>query len=192
MLRKSLKSLAVAAALGASGGLVWGGVAPAHAADEAYFGGADDVAFAAQLWRELAEARLVGPNALTSKPYVGGEPHGAILVTLQSDVTVGGHTGAVLVKNNYMGDTVSVASVANDPERNLVAVTVMFQRAAGYDTENQNWFWAKFSADGSLQANPKGMKLAGRVSKEPEGACIGCHKGAPGGDYVFLSDRLAR
>lgn len=192
MLRKSLMGLAVAAVLGVGGASVWHGATPAYAADKPYFGGSDDVAFAAQLWHELSAARLVGPDAVTAKPYEGSEPHGAILVTMQSKVTVGGHTGAVVIKNNYMGPNVSVESVANNPDRDLVAVTVMFRREAGYDNENQNWFWAKYSADGSLQTNPKGAKLAGRVSKEPEGACIGCHKGAPGGDYVFVSDRLAR
>ena len=191
MFRKVLMGLAIIAVLGAGGAAVWNGAAPAHAAEGAFFGGDDDVAFAQKLWRELATARLVGADALTSKPYEGAKPHGAILVTLQSNLAVDGHTGAILVKNNYMGEGVSVDSVADNPDLNLAAVTVMFRRAEGYDKENLDWFWAKYSSDGSLQTNPKGVKLAGRIGKDPQGACIACHKSAPGDDYVFLSDRLA-
>ena len=42
---------------------------------------------------------------------------------------LGGHTGAVIVKNNYMGESVSVSSVSDNPDLNLAAVTVMFRRA---------------------------------------------------------------
>lgn len=199
MFRKVLMGLAMISLLGAGGATVWLGTAspPAHAAEDAFFGGDDDVAFAEQLWRELAAARLVGPSAVTSRPYEGVEPHGAILVTLQGDLTIGEdsrnkHTGAVIVKNNYMGESVSVSSVADNPDLNLAAVTVMFRRAEGYDSENLDWFWAKYSPDGSLQTNPAGVRLAGRIGKNPQDACIACHKFAPGDDYVFFNDQLAR
>lgn len=199
MFRKVLMGLAFVAALGAGAAVVWFGAVlpPAHAAEEVFFGGDDDVAFAEQLWRELAAARLVGVNALTSRPYEGVEPHGTILVTLQGDLTIDegtgdAHTGAVIVKNNYMGESVSVSSVADNPDLNLAAVTVMFRRAEGYDSENLDWFWAKYSPDGSLQTNPAGVRLAGRIGKNPQDACIACHKFAPGDDYVFLNDQLAR
>lgn len=194
MFRKVLMGLAIVAGLGAGSAMVWIGATPqpAHAAEEVFFGGDDDVAFAERLWRELTEAQLVGANAITSRPYEGVEPHGAILMTLQGDLTVGEHTGAVIVKNNYMGESVSVSSVADNPDLNLAAVTVMFRRAEGYDNENLDWFWAKYSSDGSLQTNPAGVRLAGRIGKNPQDACIACHKFAPGDDYVFLNDQLAR
>lgn len=194
MFRKVLMGLVIVAGLGAGGVMVWVGAVPqpVHAAEEVFFGGDDDVAFAERLWRELAEAQLVGANAITSRPYEGVEPHGAILMTLQGDLTVGEHTGAVIVKNNYMGESVSVSSVADNPDLNLAAVTVMFRRAEGYDNENLDWFWAKYSSDGSLQTNPAGVRLAGRIGKNPQDACIACHKFAPGDDYVFLNDQLAR
>jgi hypothetical protein len=192
MLRKVLMGLAVIAVLGAGGTAVWVGAVSAQSAETVFFGGDEDAAFAERLWREMAAARLVGPNAITSKPYEGVEPHGAILVTLQGDLTIGDHTGAVIVKNNYMGESVSVSSVSDNPDLNLAAVTVMFRRAEGYDSENLDWFWAKYSADGSLQTNPKGVKLAGRIGKNPQDACVACHKFAPGDDYVFLNDQLAR
>jgi hypothetical protein len=199
MFGKVLMALAMIVLLGAGSAAVWLGAVspPAHAAEELFFGGDDDVAFAEQLWRQLAVARLVGAKAITSRPYEGVEPHGAILVTLQGDLTIGGdtgdeHTGAVIVKNNYMGESVSVSSVSDNPDLNLAAVTVMFRRAEGYDSENLDWFWAKYSPDGSLQTNPAGVRLAGRIGKNPQDACIACHKFAPGDDYVFLNDQLAR
>ncbi len=194
MSRTGLFAFAFAGALGLAGGGLWVGTAgpPANAQEQLFFGGDADVAFAEQLWRELAAARLVGAGAVTSRPYEGVEPHGAILVTLQGDLTVDGHTGAVIVKNNYMGESVSVSSVADNPDLNLAAVTVMFRRAEGYDSENLDWFWAKYSSDGSLQTNAQGVRLAGRIGKNPEDACIACHRFAPGDDYVFLNDQLAR
>lgn len=192
MFRKVLVGLVVVAGLSALGGAVWVGAVSAQSAEDVFFGGDEDAAFAEKLWRELAAARLVGPKAVTSRPYEGVEPHGSILVTLQGDLTIDDHTGAVIVKNNYMGESVSVSSVSDNPDLNLAAVTVMFRRATGYDRENLDWFWAKYSPDGSLQTNPKGLRLAGRIGKNPQDACIACHKFAPGDDYVFLNDQLAR
>ena len=58
-----------------------------------------------------------------------------------------------------------------------------------YDPDHKNWFYAKYKADGSLHANPDGVSLAGRVGKVGGPGCIGCHVGAPGGDFVFRHDR---
>lgn len=153
------------------------------------FGGPANVAYASVLWKALEDARLVGPRAIQPKPYEGQEPHGAILTTLASTLNIGGHTGAVWVKNNHVGEGVSVEAVANDPYRFLDSVTVMYRREAGYDRDNKNWFWAKYNPDGTLQANPKGMRLAGRVAKGADAGCIACHTGAPGNDYLFSTDR---
>ena len=109
------------------------------------FGGPADVAFALELWEALQEARLVGRAAIESRPYEGVEPHGVILTTLQSTLTIDGHEGAIIVKNNYLGKSVSVTSVADNPRLNLGAITVMYRRETGYDPETRNWFWAKFN-----------------------------------------------
>ena len=63
----------------------------------------------------------------------------------------------------------------------------MLQREAGYDDDNDNWFWAKYAPDGSVMANPKGMKLAGRVAKGMPAGCISCHLSAEDGDYLFFN-----
>lgn len=154
------------------------------------FGAEDSVDYARELWASLRLRDLVGPQAISAKPYQGTHPHGVILVTYEAQVAVDKHSGIAIIKNNYAGVGVSEAAVANDPARNLDAVTVMFKREAGYDPENADWFWAKYKTDGSLHTNPDGIPLAGRVAKGKPQGCIACHKLAPGGDYVYNHDRF--
>ena len=160
-------------------------------AQDAPFGDAESVRYAEQLWSGLKARKLVGPGQVVSKTYTGQHPHGVVLDTIEGMMTMGAHTGPVIIKRNYGGDGATVASVANDPEKYLGAVTVMYRREAGYDPDNGNWFWAKYKPDGSLDTNPKGMQLAGRVAKGADKGCIVCHRAAPGGDMVFNHDRFA-
>lgn len=155
------------------------------------FSGPANVEYAGVLWQTLVDEHLAGPEAIQATPYEGQEPHGAILVTVERPLTLGEHTGQVIVKRNHLGEGVSKEAVANDPARFLDSVTVMYQREAGYDPDHKNWFWAKYKPDGSLATNPKGMALAGRVAKGADQGCIACHAAAPGGDYVYNHDRLA-
>jgi len=156
------------------------------------FSGPDDVAYAAKLWKALGDSRLVGSERIITASYTGVHPHGAILQTVESKVAVDGVNGAVLVKHNFGGEGVSKEKVAMDYDGWIGAVTVMYQRK-GYDPDNNDWFWAKYLPDGSLDKNPKGMQLAGRVVKgNTEAGCIACHTGAPGGDLVFTNDRYAK
>ncbi len=152
------------------------------------FGGADDVAYAHDLWNAMQRRHLVGPGAIMSAPYTGTHPHGAILDTVDARVQVRSDEGPVIIKRNYRGKDVSKSNVANNPGKYLKAVTVMFKRP-GYDPEDRDWFWVKYAPDGSILKNPKGMTLAGRVAKGKPMGCIACHKGAPGGDMVFNHDR---
>jgi hypothetical protein len=64
----------------------------------------------------------------------------------------------------------------------------MFQRE-GYDSDNNDWFWAKYLPDGSFDSNPAGVPLTGRIAKGMNSGCIACHTAAPGDDMVFLNDR---
>lgn len=170
--------------------LTIGTVAPAMANGDQPFGGEADVSYAADLWTALEEANLAGDDAVRAFPYVGQEPHGAILETLYDDITVGGHTGFAIVKRNFVGEGVSVEAVANSGADFLDSVTVMYQREAGYDADHDNWFWVKYAPDGSVMSNPKGMKLAGRVAKGMDVGCIACHDTAPGDDYLFTTDAM--
>jgi len=146
---------------------------------------------AAHLWAALKQDNLVGSDMKRARIYPGTPPHGKILETLHQQVTVDGHTGMAIIKRNYRGPDATVASVEANPEKYLKAVTVMFKREAGYDPEDKDWFWAKYKPNGSLHTMSKmGMDihLAGRVAKGKDKGCISCHKGAPGGDFVFGPD----
>ncbi|HED16822.1 MAG TPA: hypothetical protein ENI64_08445 [Gammaproteobacteria bacterium] len=160
-----------------------GGMAPP-------MGSSQDVADSQDLWNTLERAQLVGASAKKSNPYMGTPPHGKILEILHQRITVNGHNGLAIIKRNYGGPGVSINSVEENRSKYLKAVTVMFKREEGYDIKDKDWFWAKYKPNGSLHVKEKmGMKikLAGRVAKgQPEG-CISCHRGAPGGDFVFAS-----
>ena len=152
------------------------------------FGTDADAAYAALLWDVMAEGRLVGANSLNGFPYQGGEPHGAMLETFYSEATIDGHTGSLIVKRNYGPAEVTEDEVIGDPDKHLAAITVMFRREQGYDSDNQDWFWVKYLPDGSLDKNPAGVGLAGRVAKGAEQGCIACHSGVE--DYVFTTDAI--
>ena len=144
-----------------------------------------DAEYAALLWDVMAEARLVGDNMLHAFPYDGVEPHGMMLETFYTTATVEGHDGSLIVKRNYGPEGISVDDVLGDPGTHLAAVTVMYQREAGYDDENRDWFWVKYLPDGTLDRNPAGMRLAGRVGKGADAGCIACHQGA--GDRMIFT-----
>lgn len=150
------------------------------------FGTDDDAAYAALLWELMERERLSGDNALYGFPYEGVDPHGALLETFYTEGTINGHTGALIVKRNYGPAEVEFDDVIGDPASHLAALTVMFQREDGYDSDNQNWFWVKYLPDGTLDKNPAGMSLAGRVAKGADQGCIACH--SSDSDYIFTTD----
>ncbi|NIO15881.1 MAG: hypothetical protein GTN70_02590 [Deltaproteobacteria bacterium] len=104
------------------------------------------------------------------KMYKGQPPHGAFLTTYINDAaksaidagTVMG-AGAMIVKENY------------SPEKQLAAVTVMY-KVAGFNPEANDWFWAKYKADGTVE---KEGKVEG---------CIKCHAAKKANDYVFTGE----
>jgi len=156
------------------------------------FGTEGDAAYAAEIWAYLLSHNLAGPDRIHSAPYEGTDPHGMMLETFYTNGTVNGYTGDLIVKNNYGPEGVTADEVLSDPAAHLGAITVMFRREDGYDPDNQNWFWAKFLPDGSLDVNPAGMALAGRVAKGMDQGCISCHINAGGDDYVFTTDHLSK
>jgi hypothetical protein len=154
------------------------------------FGTAASVAYAALIWDAMDNDLFVGPDTIVTYPYQGTMPHGELLEIYTSYARINGHEGMLIIKKNYMGDGITSEMVANDPDTYLDAVTIMFQREAGYDPDNRDWFWAKYGPDGTIMTNPMSMSLAGRVAKGADEGCIACHLAAPGGDYVFSHDRL--
>lgn len=104
------------------------------------------------------------------KQYKGQPPHGAYLTTYineEAKSAITGGTvmgpGAMIVKENY------------SPEKQLAAVTVMY-KVAGYNPDGNDWFWAKYGADGTVE---KEGKVAG---------CLKCHGAKKANDYVFTSE----
>ncbi|MFQ6022807.1 MAG: hypothetical protein ACE5NW_08805 [Acidiferrobacterales bacterium] len=159
-------------------------------------GSVEDVAYAEQLWLMMHSERLVGKNADRLKPFFGGaRPHGMILELAYRNLSVGNHTGFIVIKKNYDGSDVSVANVEKNRAKYLSSITVMYQRELGYDEDNQNWFWVKYKPDGRLfkkEINGKDVALAGRILKgktrDENGGCLYCHSSAGGGDYIFYPD----
>lgn len=107
--------------------------------------------------------------------YTGNDPHGRLLTTYTNavahDALMAGEAvlpeGAIVIKENYM------------PTRELAAITVMYKQA-GYNAEHNDWFFAKYLPDGSLDTAPNGMALEGRVP-----GCQGCHIAQAGQDYLY-------
>lgn len=156
----------------------------------------EDVLFAHQLWKVMEENKLVGVQAKPLQPFFGGaKPHGMILEVYSHQLMVGKHDGFLVLKRNYNGKDVSVDNVTKDRSKYLSAITIMYQREAGYDEDNLNLFWAKYKPDGSLffmESAGHKMQLAGRILKgetrESNKACLYCHASAGGGDYIFYPD----
>jgi len=182
MTKLHIKSTALALAL--IGGLT----ISASAQDMAPFGTPEDAAYAVQIWNAMQDQKLAGPDSIYSFPYEGTDPHGMMLETFFSNATINGHTGDLIVKRNYGPEGVTADELLADPEKHLGAITVMFRREAGFDTENKDWFWVKYLPDGTLDKNPKGVELAGKVAKGADVGCIACHVAADGDDLVFLSN----
>jgi len=148
------------------------------------FGGADDIAYAKDLWKKM-EAK--GLNSAPANLYVGGPPHGKVREVIEG--TIDGKR--VIVKRNYGGKGVSLASVMKNRGMYLKAITVMAKRDKGYDSDNADWFWVKYKPNGEIMMNPKKMALAGRVAKGTPGGCIACHASASGNDLVFAHNKDA-
>jgi len=149
------------------------------------FGGEADVAYARALW-----AAMDGYTGwmMQSDIMPGKSPHGTFVRLYYNIVNIDGMPYHVVVKDNYGGEGVTLDMVNEDPGAYLMAVTPMVQREAGYDDENGNWFYVKYSADGSIDMNDKGMAMAGRVAKGMPVGCIACHANAADGDYLFTND----
>lgn len=159
-------------------------------AQEAPFGTDADADYAQLLWDVMVSSGLAGDGSIMSVPYDGGPPHGMMLETFFSKATIGDHTGDLVVKRNYGPEGVDAAAILADPGKHLGAVTVMFRRESGYDDDNANWFWVKYLPDGTLDKNPKGMRLAGRVAKGADAGCIACHSNVD--DYLFVTDHITQ
>ncbi|RLA07188.1 MAG: hypothetical protein DRQ51_06930 [Gammaproteobacteria bacterium] len=159
-------------------------------------GTTDDINYAKKLYQAMLDNKIEGNDRIESTIFFGGaKPHGQILELTYKNLKVDNHTGFIVAKRNYgkVGDkSVTVQKVQKNRAKYLKSITIMYQREAGYDTDNQNWFWVKYNPDGTLfnkKINNRSTYLAGRLlkSKSPNNnsGCIYCHSSAGGGDYIF-------
>ena len=98
----------------------------------------------------------------------GREPHGSLHKVYVNNAAYSSHSvplkyGAIQVKENY------------NKNQKLMAITVMY-KLKGYNPDDGDWFWAKYSPDG--MAKPYG---------KPSG-CIGCHGAKADNDFVIVHD----
>lgn len=144
------------------------------------FGNDEDVMMAEQLWADI-QGYEAWPQIPGSEGVVPSEaPHAMWAEIFINDTAAGDPTypdGSIIIKNN----------VNDDMGTDVMAVTVMW-KIAGYEPSAADWFWAKYLPDGSLDTNPDGVPLAGRVGLGGEMGCIPCHSMATDGDYVFTND----
>lgn len=158
---------------------------PSNAAEEMPFGGEEDVEFASRLWQAIKDH---GEWEVFEDVYASNPPHGMFVRSYYETVSVDGWLYPVVIKDNFGGEGATLETVSASPEKYLAAVTVMLRREDGYDPDTNNWFWVKYQPDGSVEVNPDGMALAGRVAKGMATGCIACHRlgaGGNGNDYIF-------
>lgn len=114
----------------------------------------------------------------TGDQYQGQEPHGMLLTTyvnetaltaLEAGAPISIPEDGFVIKENY------------SPEGMLGAVTVMY-KVPGYNADHNDWWWAKYLPDGSLDTAPNGMEMEGRVP-----GCQSCHIQAADNDYVITA-----
>jgi len=164
--------------------------------DVSSFGTVEDITYAKLIWSVMEAERLVGKNEIKLEPFFGGaKPHGMVLELVYKIIKADNHDGFIVVKKNYDGIDVTVESVKRSRSKYLSSITIMYQRESGYDTDNQDWFWAKYNPDGSLyqkKVEGKIMQMAGRIWKgetmEQNRGCLYCHASAGGGDYIFYPE----
>ncbi len=135
----------------------------------ASLGSPKDQQSASLLWQKIDGHRQWGFFDSHVGIEDGHGPHGKFVATFLSASAHANQAkppfGSILVKENYTKNDASA----------LDSFTVM-QRIEGYDPENGDWFWARFTPAGKLTHS-------GKVAM-----CFDCHFDADGDDFVFLND----
>ena len=120
------------------------------------FGAQADIDRALDLWETIKDdyqSWALFPG--TDGAVESGAPHGA-----KAKIYVSPDTDVDALKD---GDIILKDNLTEDDE--LEAITLMV-KVDGYDPDNQDWFWAKYNTDGTLDENPDGIALAGAVAKK--------------------------
>ena len=150
------------------------------------YGHKSDVAFAKKLWTALKANRLAGSGRVNVVPVEGEAPHAGVQQILKARLRVAGRRGTAIVKVNHRDAAATLENVYESPNKYLADYAVMFKREKGYDPDAKDWFWALYTPKGRLKVY-EGRKIAGRVGRETEEGCIGCHKKKGGADLETLT-----
>jgi hypothetical protein len=96
--------------------------------------------------------------------------HGEYVIVYISDNAVStAETGGEMMPYETM-----VVKEGFNADEELTGIYLMY-KAEDYDPENNDWFWAAYSPDGSVNAE-------GRVT-----GCINCHVDGQDADYIFFN-----
>jgi hypothetical protein len=113
----------------------------------------------------------------TTEMQEGKSPHGAYVTILVNGVAARSieekagsfDEGSLIVKKNY------------DQDKKFTAYTVMY-KVKGYDPEHGDWYWAKFTEDGTTDLEGEAVKA---LFQEKGEGCIACHTQVKDKDWVF-------
>lgn len=144
-----------------------------------------DDAYAAKVWKYMEKNNLIGEDRIRSFPFIGSRPHGSIQEVISTSANIDGHQGKLIVKHNYGSkkNLTPISVYADAQNQNYEALTIMFKREAGYDSKNNDWFWAEYKANGQVIVY-QGKHLSGRSE-----LCLGCHTPLGGPDKEVLNGR---
>lgn len=104
-------------------------------------------------------------------PKSAGSPHGDFLITYVSDNAI----STIQRKMGELPDETIIIKENYDTNKKLAALTVMYKEN-GYDSNNNDWFWARYDSNGSVLAD-------GKIE-----GCINCHATVKDNDYIFASE----
>lgn len=139
------------------------------------FGADTEVVFARKLWAAIEAADLV---AAAKSKGTAADPASAV----EGEVWVAKRVGRVIIKVDHGHSDSGTEAVRAQADASPSAYAVMFKKPAGYDTDNKNWFWARYDARGRIDRDPGGLAMAGRIAKGRGDGCIACHRTKLGSD----------
>lgn len=101
----------------------------------------------------------------------GKSPHGKTQIWYSSNVK------GMLGKSSFEvpEGTVAIKPFDKDDEEGLDGIAVMIKKEEGYDPDNNDWYYAMYTAKGEIMEKPEPGKVK---------MCIDCHASASAKDYL--------
>jgi len=141
------------------------------------FGSAEDIKLAQELWKEIADYRkwdrFPGKEGDAQGFVSSAAPHGMFARIFVNQKNALREDGSIIIKENY----------GEKDETRLMALTVM-KKIKGFNPDESDWFWVKYTAQGDIDKNEMGLSMAGKIGKGMSSGCIPCHSQAKDRDYI--------